>query len=414
MTALRAGSATDAGIVRPNNEDSLLIAEPLFAVADGMGGHAGGEVASTIAVEVLRAAFAGDPTVEGLVQAVRLANEAVLDRATDEPGLRGMGTTLTALALVEEDGEQRLALVNVGDSRAYLLQRGELTQLTEDHSMVEELVREGQISPEEAAVHPQRHVVTRVLGMGPGVEPDVWQILPYRGDRIMLCSDGLPNEVPEDEIATTLRREADPDPAAARLVALARQHGGADNITVVVVDVVDDDDRARSASAAVGSGERADRRDGQDSGAEHALDARPHRKAAGVEDLSPPVSAATPLPVAKPRHRRLTFRVALFVVVLVAVLGAGAAAVWFYGRGGYYVGLDRHQVTIYKGRPGGLLWIQPTVAEHTDLTDATVLPAEVAGLRGGHTEASLGAARHFVANLRSEAPAAEPAAGSGP
>ena len=401
MTALRFGSATDTGVVRTNNEDSLLVAEPLFAVADGMGGHAGGEVASTVAVETLRAAFSENSTVDGLVEAVRRSNQAVLDRAEDQPELRGMGTTLTALALVEEEGEQRLALVNVGDSRAYLLQHGELTQLTEDHSLVEELVREGQMSPAEAAVHPQRHIVTRALGMGPGVEPDVWQILPYKGDRILLCSDGLPNEVGEEEIATTLRREADPDQAAARLVSLARQHGGADNITVVVVDVVDDDDRAREASAAVSD----------------TTKPKPPPKRATVEDRDLPAAAAPapeatkapkpakdPKPPKPPRPRRLTFRVVLFIMALLVVLALAAGAFFFYGRGGYYVGLDsRHQVTIFKGRPGGLLWIKPTVAEHTDLTDATVLPAEVAGLRSGHTEPSLSAARTYVSNLRAEA-----------
>src|SRR5205807_1797810 len=167
------------------------------------------------------------------------------------PDQRGMGTTLTAVALVNEDGEERLAVVNVGDSRAYLLQQGELEQLTEDHSLVEQIVRDGRLTPAEAQVHPQRSIITRALGLDPEVEVDSWELTPYKGDRLLLCSDGLTNEVTDDEIATTLRAVSDPEEAAKQLVNEARDHGGNDNITCVVVDVVDDDDRAEQASAAL-------------------------------------------------------------------------------------------------------------------------------------------------------------------
>lgn len=397
MTALRSGSATDTGVVRTNNEDALLVAEPLFAVADGMGGHAGGEVASMVAVEALRAAFEQNPTADGLVEAVQQANRAVLERAAADAELRGMATTLTALALVDVDGEPRLVLVNLGDSRAYLLQQGELSQLTEDHSLVEELVREGQMSPEEAAVHPQRHIVTRALGIGSVVEPDVWQILPYRGDRLLLCSDGLINEVTEPEIASVLRRETDPQAASGELVSLARQHGGADNITVLVVDVVDDDDRARAASAAVGSERNRSPAALDRGGNEVSVDTHPPARTAETEDRAAPPSPP------RVRHRRLTLRVVVFVVILIALLGAAVWAVGYYARGGYYVGIDHGQVTIFKGRPGGLLWIEPTVAERTTLAETKVLPAELPGLRSGHTEGSLKEARTYVANLRTEA-----------
>src|SRR5207248_4940199 len=144
------------------------------------------------------------------------------------------------LALVDEDGEERLAVVNVGDSRDYLLQQGELEQLTEDHSLVEQMVRDGRLTPEEAMVHPQRSIITRALGLDPEVEVDSWELTPYKGDRLLLCSDGLTNEVSDDEIATTLRAVSDPEEAAKQLVNEARDHGGSDNITCVVVDVVDD------------------------------------------------------------------------------------------------------------------------------------------------------------------------------
>src|SRR4051794_788243 len=252
MTALAYGFATDVGVVRANNEDTLLVEDNLFAVADGMGGHAAGEVASLAAVEALRAAFGQQPhTVGGLIEAVRIANSAVWDRAAEDTSLRGMGTTVTVVALVQEDGEDHVAIANVGDSRAYLFRDGELGMLTDDHSVAEQLVREGRLTPEEAAVHPQRHVLTRVLGMGPEVDVDCYPILPYRGDRFLLCSDGLINEVSESQIASVLRRLADPAEAARELVAMAKESGGHDNITVVVVDVVDDDDRAGVASAAI-------------------------------------------------------------------------------------------------------------------------------------------------------------------
>src|SRR5205814_7081004 len=163
MTELRAGGATDTGLVRAHNEDNYLADERLFVVADGVGGHKAGEVASQTAVDTLEREFQ-EPTTDGLIDAVKTANRTVWDLAESNPDQRGMGTTLTAVALVNEDNEERLAVVNVGDSRAYLLQQGELEQLTEDHSLVEQLVREGQLTPAEAQVHPQRSIITRALG----------------------------------------------------------------------------------------------------------------------------------------------------------------------------------------------------------------------------------------------------------
>ena len=252
MTTLRGGAATDVGRVRQINEDRYLCDESgsLFAVADGVGGHQAGEVAAQTAVETLQETFT-DPTIEGLSSAVQQASEAVWRLAQTASEKRGMGTTLTALALVVQDGDEQLGLANVGDSRAYLLQHGQLEQVTEDHSLVEEMVREGKLTRQEAAVHPQRSIITRALGMEPQIEVDVWQLIPYRGDRLLLCSDGLTNELSDERIAATLRQLADPTDAARDLVRQARAEGGGDNITVVVIDVVDDDDRAERASAAL-------------------------------------------------------------------------------------------------------------------------------------------------------------------
>ncbi|MDQ6837808.1 MAG: Stp1/IreP family PP2C-type Ser/Thr phosphatase, partial [Actinomycetota bacterium] len=252
MTVLHAGAATDVGRVRQINEDRFLADEALFAVADGVGGHQAGEVASQTSVETLQRAYAdGEHTTQGLVAAAEAANQAVWQLAQGSREKRGMGTTLTALALVQEDGEEQLGLINVGDSRAYVFKQGELIQLTEDHSLVEELVRDGKLSPAEAQVHPQRSIITRALGMDPNVKVDSWPLTPYRGDRFLLCSDGLTNELSNERIASTLRQIADPQEAAHDLVRQARAAGGGDNITVVVVDVIDDGERAERASAAL-------------------------------------------------------------------------------------------------------------------------------------------------------------------
>lgn len=408
MTVLRGGGATDVGRVRSNNQDQLLVAGTLFAVADGMGGHAGGEVASLAAVEALRAAFEDNPSADGLADAVRDANQAVWDRAQQGRELRGMGTTLTAVALVDDErGEDDLlALVNVGDSRAYLLRDGELEQLTEDHSVPEELRRAGRLSDAEAASHPQRNVLTRALGIDPNVEVDCFQVTPYQGDRLVLSSDGLYNEVEDADIATVLRRIADPEEAAAELVRMAREHGGNDNITVVVVDVVDDDSRSVRASAAVASSPRPSPND--------------RRSAAPVPPGAPPVRAPAPTGpsptgdppggssrspgvIASGRDRRTTLRTALFVGLVVAIVGTGFAATAWYGRAGFFVGARGDRVVIFKGRPGGLLWFKPTVAETTSASLTEVLPNRADDIRAGKEYGSIDAARRYVRNVTEEA-----------
>ena len=413
---LRSGAATDVGRVRQSNEDRYLVRDDiaLFAVADGVGGHQAGEVASQTSVETLEEAF-DEPTTEGLVAAVKEANQAVWHLAQSAREKRGMGTTLTAVALVEDDGEEHLAIANVGDSRAYLFQQGELTQLTEDHSLVEELYRDGQITREEAEVHPQRSIITRALGMEPDIEVDSWQLLPYRGDRILLCSDGLTNEVSHDRIESTMRRMRDPNEAAQDLVRQARANGGNDNITVVVIDVVDDDDRAERSSAALAADAAP--------AVERPADPTPApgpitstgdaARAWGVEEPaggSRPASTATatrPEPAARPAGekppRRVTWRVVVFFVALGAVLAVVAGAFAWYARSAYYVGLDGEQVAIYKGRPGGLLWFEPTLKERKPLTVADILPARVPDLRAGHQVSTKADADRYVNEIRQEA-----------
>jgi PPM family protein phosphatase len=182
-----AGASSDVGRLRTTNEDSFVVDDrlALYAVADGMGGHRAGEVASATAIEALRAAIAGGKALDA---AIVLANSAVFQKAATDRELSGMGTTLTAVAIV---GDASLLIGHVGDSRAYRIRDRVITRLTDDHSLVEELVREGRISPEEAEVHPRRAVITRALGIDPDVEVDLYTVEARTGDRILICSDGL-------------------------------------------------------------------------------------------------------------------------------------------------------------------------------------------------------------------------------
>jgi serine/threonine protein phosphatase PrpC len=258
MTVLRSGSATDVGRVRKINQDLPLEALNLFAVADGMGGHVGGEVAARVAIDALLSSFTREPTTQGLLAAFSEANRSVWQESQDQSDLHGMGTTLTAIALVGgADGRDMIALANVGDSRAYVFSEGQITQVTADHSLAEERMRHGEMTEEEAAVHPQRHILTRALGVSPDVEADMWELQLRAGDRIVLCSDGLSNEVGPEALSEILATEADPGAAAHRMVEAANAHGGADNITVVVVDVLVGEEGGGSVSVVKPLGERA-------------------------------------------------------------------------------------------------------------------------------------------------------------
>lgn len=242
---LKHGVATDTGNVRPQNEDAYVTSEQLFAVADGMGGHNAGEVASALATSLLLERAAGQTlTPEWFVDAITVINRTIHESAAESTERRGMGTTICALALVqpqEESSEpQQVALANVGDSRIYLARSGTFRQLSVDHSYVQELVTEGLITEEEARVHPRRNIVTRALGIDDRVAVDSWLIPLFSGDRFILCSDGLVDEVPTADIAALAAQQKEPQIIADALVALAKRNGGRDNITVVVVDAIGD------------------------------------------------------------------------------------------------------------------------------------------------------------------------------
>lgn len=227
------GSRTDVGHVRDHNEDSLTVVPPLFAVADGMGGHEAGEVASELTIKTLEQLAPAHPDAQALERAVEAANLNVLQAPSQGIGREGMGTTLTA-AMIE--GE-RLLIAQVGDSRAYLLHQGELQQLTRDHSLMMDLIEAGQITPEEARVHPNRSVITRAIGSDPHMKPDIYELNISAGDRLLLCSDGLSTMLEDDEIQTIMRHTPSPQQCASDLVDVALQAGGYDNVTVVVVDI---------------------------------------------------------------------------------------------------------------------------------------------------------------------------------
>ncbi len=230
----RVASSTHPGRKRRHNEDAYVVEPPLFAVADGMGGAKAGEIASSLAAAALTDSAEDGTGQERVVALIQEANRRVFERARDDQSASGMGTTMTVA--VVEDG--RVVIGHVGDSRAYLLRGGELEQLTEDHSLVAELVRSGKLSPEEAEVHPQRSVITRAVGTEPDVDVDAFAVDAQPGDVFLICSDGLTDMVDRPTILDLVERHGDDlDAAAKALVAAANKRGGDDNITVVFFEI---------------------------------------------------------------------------------------------------------------------------------------------------------------------------------
>jgi protein phosphatase len=400
-TELRVGSASHPGRVRTINQDSQLISTrfPLYAVADGLGGHQGGEVASAIAVRTLDEAV-NEPTLEALVAAVELANRQIRSQASSDPSLRGMGTTLCAIVLLESDGdtEEEIGWVNVGDSRIYLFRDDELIQLSEDHNLVDEMRRDGQLTDDQAAVHPQRNIITRALGIDPKVQVDASTVIPYRGDRFLLCSDGLSDELTPDQIAATMRRLAEPGDVADDLVRQANEHGGRDNVTCVVVDVADDGDRAAAASAALADEPQTTEWTAPD---DQATD-NDRNNGSGADDgdrAFAPRSDDLYSDLDHARSRRLTWRVVTFVVALLVILAVAVGAVGWAAKRTYYVGFSGQNVAIFQGRPGGLLWIDPKLKDRSDLRRADLTDAQREDVASHQKFSSLAKARSFMNNL---------------
>jgi len=331
---LKWGASTDVGMVRQQNEDSYLAEENLYVVADGMGGHNAGEVASALAVTTLKAgARTGIDSVERFRELVQQANTAIYTASLDDSTQSGMGTTLTALSIVAGE-EPRVLVANVGDARTYMWRNGALTRLSVDHSYVQELVNEGIITPEEARVHPRRNIVTRALGIDRSVVVDVFSHLVRTGDRIVLCSDGLVDEVSDADIAVVLGQHSDPQDTAEALVMVANTAGGRDNTTVIVVDVLDDI-------------------------SEPVVLPTP--------DNTTPMEALAPMQLAPAKKSKVGM--VLFWSALVAIVFSAITVIGVYGRSGYFSGFDSNdQVAIYRGRVGGILWFQPTIETQTSMS----------------------------------------------
>ena len=307
------GSRTDIGCLRDHNEDSLVVTPPLFAVADGMGGHAAGEVASEIAVRVLSELAPEHPDVEALGRAIEEANRAVIQAAREGRGRQGMGTTMTAAML---EGE-RLVIAQVGDSRAYLLHQGKLQQLTRDHSLMADMIEAGQLTPEEARTHPQRSVITRALGSDAHLHPDIYEINVETGDRLLICSDGLSGMIFDDQIENTLRRVQDPQRCASQLVNEAIAAGGHDNVTVIVADVT------------------------------------------GYAEVR-----------RKKLARKTKLSIALVLVLFAAIIAGAAWGTQTYLNTAAYPANDNGKVAVYRGVPGSVLGLSFSHLERT--TDVTV------------------------------------------
>lgn len=447
MTILRSATATDVGQVRQVNQDRVLSTDDLWVVADGMGGHQAGEVAAEVAVASIRSHLDAHGAAS-LPEAVVDANTAVIERAGSSPDLAGMGTTVTALALApgsQPDGaDDMLVLANVGDSRTYLLAAGgsQLLQISQDHSLVATLERQGQLTAAEAAVHPQRNIITRALGVDPVVMVDSWDLKPVTGDRYLMCSDGLTNEVDEDVITAVLLQFDDPAQAADELVRLANEGGGRDNITVAVVDVVEAaasvsdlggmsaDGRSRVLATAGGVADepvvalnatdgggagmpggqaRRDgaRRDGARRDGARRDGARrdgPRRgEAAPTGGASGPGSSGVAT-VDSARRTRFTWRVGVFLLALLVLVGGTFAVIGFAARNTYFVGTDPAGTTVvvFQGQPGGLLWFNPTVVAETDLRVDDLPAVARRSVTEGHPEPSLTDALTYVENLREQ------------
>jgi serine/threonine protein phosphatase PrpC len=371
---------TDTGRQRRMNEDAFHARAPLFAVADGMGGAQAGEVASGTAVEVLSAGIPADggTVEERLALAVREANGRIHELSVSDDERAGMGTTLTAAWV----GEKEVTLVHVGDSRCYRWREGRLERLTDDHSLVEEMVRQGRLTPEEAAIHPQRSIITRALGPEAEVEPDTLTV-PARGDDLfLLCSDGLTSMIGEEEIAEVLGSTGSLEVAGRALVDRANEAGGRDNITVVLF-----------------------RLEGVGTTAEEEVEqTRLNMEAVSAPAAAPPVAAAVERRAPRaPREqqKRRGWRPGIGTLLLVVLVFVVASAAFLASQAVYFVGSDEEGfVTVYQGVPYELpAGIDLYREDYTSGLNISQLPPAQRQTVGGHQMRSLADANDLVRQL---------------
>lgn len=340
------GSRTDIGYVRDHNEDSLIIIPPLFAVADGMGGHEAGEIASEITVNTLAELAPSHLDAEGLTAAVEAANYNVMKAPRQGIGRDGMGTTLTAAML---EGE-RLLIAQVGDSRAYLLHKGHLQQITRDHSLMADLIEAGQITPEEARVHPNRSVITRAIGSAIHMRPDIYELNVDAGDRILLCSDGLSSMISNNAIESIMRRQSDAQHCADELVTAALENGGADNVTVVVADVP------------------------------------------GFSEVREKKRA----------HKSRVFYIGLAIALVAVIFAAGFGGYAFISNSAYLIE-ENGKVSVYRGTPDDFMGIKLSTLDHTTNVDVDKLQPGVANrIKEGMSVSSIDEANSLIAGYEEE------------
>ncbi|WP_214108112.1 Stp1/IreP family PP2C-type Ser/Thr phosphatase [Acrocarpospora catenulata] len=418
--ALRYAARSDVGLLREGNEDSAYASGRLLAVADGMGGHAHGEVASSVAIAALSSldkdAYGSDllGTIEA---AVRDANHQLHTMVARDPSLKGMGTTLTAMLW----NGARFALVHVGDSRAYLLRNNELYQITHDHTLVQSLVDDGRITQEEAANHPQRSILLRALDGSGEVDPDLQDREAQLGDRYLLCSDGLSTVVSAETLHHTLSTIEDPEDVVRQLIDLANRGGGPDNITCVLADVVESDDvpalnHAAAVVGAAGSGRM--RSPSPDTPAGRAATATAPQPVITDLDLD-----ESPRPEAlasgrRARKKRSWPLVVTLLTVIAAALGLGGYYGYQWTQDQFYVGAEGDRLVVFQGVDADLGFVSLKHVVHDPKLSVSALPpVEQARVRGNIVVDSLQAGKDRILALQGTVKTAddtEPAASPSP
>lgn len=394
---------SDVGSVREHNEDSYLVKTPLFVVADGMGGHEAGEVASNIAVTTMEAHAPKSTSPEALAAAVIKANEAVLRGAQDGTGKPGMGTTLTAAFVFEDEA----TIAQVGDSRAYLLHDGQLQRITRDHSLVADLIEQGRLTEAEARFHPQRSVITRALGSDPHMQPDLYTLHVEEGDRLLLCSDGLCSMISDEDIEEILLDNPAPAHACDALVEEAIIAGGLDNVTVIVIDPLGDPPSEKD----------------EDDIVEERVVGLPEDAEADEEEAAAPAAATAPVEAAptqaahaskskpkksgkggkhhKPKHRG---RMAPFIWALAFILILAAAGFGFYAfaQNSYFIIAENGVVNVYRGLPGEFAGISVSWLESQapDIDVSKLTPMVQSNLKNGISVNSLDEANEKISEFR--------------
>ncbi|MFF7185945.1 Stp1/IreP family PP2C-type Ser/Thr phosphatase [Streptomyces sp. NPDC008222] len=427
--SLRFAAGSHKGMIREGNEDSGYAGPRLLAIADGMGGQAAGEVASSEVISTIVALdddIPGSDILTSLSTAVQRANDQLRAMVDEDPQLEGMGTTLTALLWTG----QRLGLVHVGDSRAYLLRDGVLTQITQDHTWVQRLVDEGRITEEEATTHPQRSLLMRALGSGDHVEPDLSIREVRAGDRYLICSDGLSGVVSHQTMEETLASYQGPQETVQELIQLALRGGGPDNITVIVADVLDLDTgdtlagqlsdtpvvvgavaenqlhlhdngiMQTPAGRAAGLGRQVPGQGGGEFGPPGSGDTAGYAPAGSFGDY-------TDEDFTKPRKGRRWLKRSFYTALVLGMIGGGCYGAYQWTQTQYYVGANGEHVALYRGISQDLAWVSLSKVEkdHPEIELKYLPPYQQKQIRATIAESGLTAAQSKISELSVQASA---------